>query len=93
MDFETLPLEDLPEGKQYDVVLANIQADVLLKNSDLLVGQVRDGGTLVLSGILTREMEKVEADFLERIDAMGLKASPKNESLNEWSSLRFNLGK
>ena len=93
VDFETLPLEDLPEGKQYDVVLANIQADVLLKNSDLLVGQVRDGGTLVLSGILTREMEKVEAGFLERIDAIGAKTSPKRESLNEWSSLRFNLGK
>ena len=50
-------------GRQADVVLANIQADVLMRFARELVGAVAPGGTLVLSGILAGENEKVREAF------------------------------
>lgn len=45
------------------LVLANIQADVLLRFTRELLGAVAPGGQLVLSGILERELEGVRATF------------------------------
>ncbi|MCU0794060.1 MAG: 50S ribosomal protein L11 methyltransferase, partial [Opitutaceae bacterium] len=53
----------LPAGTQAEVVLANIQADVLMRFVSELVGAVAPGGLLVLSGILAHENEKVRAAF------------------------------
>ena len=46
-----------------DVVLANIQADVLMRFAREFVGAVAPGGTLVLSGILAAENAQVRAAF------------------------------
>lgn len=53
----------LPAGTQAEVVLANIQADVLMRFVPELVGAVAPGGLLVLSGILAHENEKVREAF------------------------------
>ncbi|MFZ9481561.1 MAG: 50S ribosomal protein L11 methyltransferase, partial [Ilumatobacteraceae bacterium] len=50
VDVSTTPLEEV-EG-EYDVVLANILAPVLVALADHLVRVVRPGGRLVISGIL-----------------------------------------
>lgn len=50
VDVSTTPLEEV-EG-EYDVVLANILAPVLVALADHLVRAVRPGGRLVISGIL-----------------------------------------
>ena len=50
-------------GRRGDIVLANIQADVLMRFAGELVGAVAPGGTLVLSGILAHENEAVRAAF------------------------------
>lgn len=50
-------------GQQADVLLANIQADVLMRFAGELVAAVAPGGVLVLSGILAVENEKVRAAF------------------------------
>lgn len=50
-------------GRTGDVVLANIQADVLMRFASELIAAVAPGGTLVLSGILAGENEKVCAVF------------------------------
>jgi ribosomal protein L11 methyltransferase len=52
-------------GRQADVVLANIQADVLTRHARELTAAVAPGGTLVLSGILAAERESVRAAFAE----------------------------
>lgn len=45
------------------LVLANIQADVLVRFTRELLGAVAPGGQLVLSGILERELDGVRATF------------------------------
>jgi len=58
---DATPIEDI-EG-QYDLVLANIQARVLIPLADAIAARVAPGGTLVLSGILRPEREEVAAAY------------------------------
>jgi len=50
-------------GRSADLVLANIQADVLMKFTRELLGAVAPGGVLVLSGILAGELAQVREVF------------------------------
>ncbi len=50
-------------GGRFDLVLANIQADVLTRFARELLAAVAPGGALVLSGILAQELEQVRAGF------------------------------
>jgi ribosomal protein L11 methyltransferase len=50
-------------GRQADVVLANIQADVLMRFARELTAAVAPGGSLILSGILAGENEAVRKAF------------------------------
>jgi ribosomal protein L11 methyltransferase len=50
-------------GKHAEVVLANIQADVLMANAAALVAAVAPGGILALSGILAAENSVVRTKF------------------------------
>jgi len=70
-------------GRQAEVVLANIQADVLMRFVNELTSAVAPGGALVLSGILAIELEKVRQVFADA------EARWKIESrvLGEWSDL------
>jgi ribosomal protein L11 methyltransferase len=63
-----------------DVVLANIQSDILIRNAARLRGAVAPGGALVLSGILASEMDGVRAAF-----ASGGRAEVR--TMGEWASL------
>jgi ribosomal protein L11 methyltransferase len=67
-------------GPPADVVLANIQADVLMRHARELVGAVAPGGALILSGILAGEGETVRAIFAAA--APGWKIDTR--SLGEW---------
>ena len=51
------------EGARTDIVLANIQADVLIRFASQLTAAVAPGGTLVLSGILAKENVEVRTAF------------------------------
>jgi ribosomal protein L11 methyltransferase len=50
-------------GTQAGVVLANIQADVLVRHAGALAGAVAPGGLLAMSGILAAEVEAVRGAF------------------------------
>jgi ribosomal protein L11 methyltransferase len=50
-------------GRQADLLMANILADVLVKNAVLLVNSVRSGGLLCLSGILKDECDDIMPIF------------------------------
>lgn len=56
--------ESLPAGSA-DVVAANIVADVLVDIGCELVRVLRPGGTLILSGIISREEPRVAAAFTD----------------------------
>lgn len=80
-------------GRQGDLVLANIQTDVLIPHSDPLVYGVKDGGTLALSGILTKELNQVREHFEERFAELRRQVSLQIDSREdgEWGDLRFIL--
>ncbi|MGH8020576.1 MAG: 50S ribosomal protein L11 methyltransferase [Opitutaceae bacterium] len=72
-------------GGRFDLVLANIQADVLARFARELFAAVAPGGVLVLSGILARELEQVRECFAT---PAGLPAARlESRALGEWADL------
>ncbi len=70
-------------GRQADVLLANIQADVLMKFARELLGALSPAGVLILSGILASEQAQVRALF----ESMPGDWSTDSRVLGEWSDL------
>ncbi len=70
-------------GREAEIVLANIQADVLMRHARELVGAVARGGTLVLSGILAQENGRVRDAFEQVAPRWSLNA----RVMGEWSDV------
>lgn len=70
-------------GRHAELVLANIQADVLMRFTPELCRAVAPGGELVLSGILSQELETVWAKFSDV--AVGWRV--ESRLLGEWADL------
>ena len=81
--FTTADLITGLSGRRADLILANIQADVLMAFAPQLVGAVVPGGQLVLSGILATENEQVRAAFAAAAPGWRIDA----RVLGEWSDL------
>ncbi len=70
-------------GGAADLVLANIQADVLMRHARELTGAVAPGGALVLSGILANENAAVRAAFASVVPPW----TAESRTMGEWSDL------
>lgn len=70
-------------GRQAELLLANIQADVLMRFAGELCAAVAPGGQLVLSGILGQELESVRTKFA--LVAAGWRV--ESRALGEWADL------
>ncbi len=70
-------------GREAEIVLANIQADVLMRFARELVAAVAPGGTLVLSGILAGENADVRVVF----EALTPDWSINARTMGEWSDV------
>jgi len=70
-------------GRQADVLLANIQADVLMKFARELLEALSPDGVLILSGILATELAQVRAHF----ETMSPGWTTDSRTLGEWSDL------
>lgn len=70
-------------GRSAELLLANIQADVLMKFSSELLGAVAPGGTLVLSGILATELTQVREAFARLASGWAV----DSRVMGEWSDL------
>jgi ribosomal protein L11 methyltransferase len=81
--FETADLESGLVGRQADLLLANIQADVLLRYAAVLTGAVAPGGSLILSGILAGENAQVRAGFEQAAPGWSVNA----RVMGEWSDV------
>jgi ribosomal protein L11 methyltransferase len=71
------------EAGRVHVLLANIQADVLMRFASVLVAAVAPGGTLVLSGILANENTQVRATF----EAITPQWTVNARVMGEWSDI------
>jgi ribosomal protein L11 methyltransferase len=78
----------LPAGTQAEVVLANIQADVLMRFVPELVGAVAPGGLLVLSGILAHENDRVREAFAAATAGWRV----EHRVMGEWSDVALARG-
>lgn len=93
-DFAVADLEKgFAAGRQGDLVLANIQTDVLIPHCDPLINGVKDGGTLALSGILTKELEQVRSHYAAQFAAQRpkVKITVDSREDGEWGDLLFTL--
>ena len=70
-------------GRRAELVLANIQADVLMRFARDLVGAVAPNGVIILSGILARELAEVRTVFAA--SAPGWRSDTR--ILGEWADL------
>jgi ribosomal protein L11 methyltransferase len=71
-------------GSRFDVVCANLSADLLLVHGPRIVRQLQPGGALVLAGILVSEFPAVQALFTD----LGLRLE-KQQKGAEWHSGLF----
>lgn len=71
-----------PDDANYDVVLANIIARVLIDNADALVNPLGRDGELVLSGVITER----EAEVMVEFESRGFSPVARRES-GDWVAL------
>ncbi len=73
------------QGRQADLLMANILANILRDFARELVAAVAPGGWLVLSGILATEIDAVRRDFATVAPGWAI----ESRTLGEWSDLKL----
>lgn len=71
-------------NQTYDIILANINRNVLIGNSDKLYGLLEKDGVILLSGILEEDQDKVRSKY----EASGFKHVTTNQKGN-WLCLKL----
>ncbi|MCM1528532.1 MAG: 50S ribosomal protein L11 methyltransferase [Alistipes sp.] len=79
------PLADKIDGK-YDMIAANIVADVLIAMKDFFVRYLKKGGVLLISGIIEERMDEV----LEAVKGAGLTLCEVGVR-EGWAAARFTI--
>lgn len=69
---------------KYDIITANIVADVLIAMKDYFVRYIREGGTLIVSGIIEERMDEV----IFALESAGFKG-PEANVKEGWAAVRF----
>ena len=86
--FKKLDLFELkkPIGN-FDCVVANIQADILISNADKIIKNAHNNSTIILSGILTKESHHVLDVYIQKGHFAQSEYIVK--TMGEWSSILF----
>ncbi len=82
---ELVKTSRIDSGKQYDIILANINKNVIVENFTQLVSQLAPGGILLVSGLLKED----ETDILTEAGKFPLVFNERITE-NNWIALRFN---
>lgn len=69
---------------KYDIITANIVADVLIAMKDYFVRYIRDNGILIVSGIITERMDEV----IDAIESDGFEKTEVNTK-EGWAAVKF----
>ena len=69
-------------GNGYDIITANIVADVIISMSPFFRGFLKENGTLIVSGIITERLDEVKAALLE--NKITIKSITEKE---DWNAL------
>lgn len=84
MEVELGSVDVIPSGKEFDLILANINRNTLLDLMESLVRHLSEGGNLILSGLL----ESDEARIGREAERRGLKKIKKVRE-KEWIAVWF----
>ncbi|MGO4918103.1 50S ribosomal protein L11 methyltransferase [Maribacter spongiicola] len=86
MDFISVYEGDvaLLEGKKYDLIIANINRNILLADLPSYANSLNSGGTLLLSGFYTEDLEMIT----EKCTELALKFE-KNLERNNWVAAKY----
>ena len=71
---------------KYDVITANIVADVLIAMKDHFVRYLKKGGILIVSGIIEERMDEV----IDALVSAGFR-EPAAEVREGWAAVRFTV--
>jgi ribosomal protein L11 methyltransferase len=74
----------LLKSSAYDVIIANINRNILLKDMSVYTDGLRENGILLLSGFYTEDIEKINASA----ESNGLKQD-KKLTRNNWVGLKY----
>ena len=77
------------EGTNYDCIVANIQADILIKNAQKLIQLLNTNGRLFLSGILNYEARDVGKAFEKLLHERGLTFTEYTKTYKEWCAISY----
>jgi ribosomal protein L11 methyltransferase len=69
---EILAPQDLPAGRQFDFVVANILSGILIDLAPQLSGHCKSGASIALTGILTEQTEQVCAAYAPWFGALSV---------------------
>ena len=87
VDFKISDLSNMEIGNEkYDCIVANIQADILQLCSDQINLLAKDDSVIILSGILSQEIDEVIGTFLKNSSRL---KNYKLKTSGEWSSVLF----
>lgn len=70
--------------KKYDIITANIVADVLIAMKDYFVRYIKDGGVLIVSGIIEERMDEV----ITALESVGF-MNPEVNLREGWAAVKF----
>lgn len=88
VEFGIVGLAEGLEGRTADLILANIQADVLMVYAEEILWSVAPEGTAALSGILASEVANVGNHFRSVAEKLGQRVETDRRVLGEWADLR-----
>ncbi len=77
-------LREVAYSKKYDVITANIVADVIIMLKEVAFDLLKDDGVFITSGVI-KDREK---DVVDSLTALGFKVKEK-EQMDEWLSIVF----
>jgi ribosomal protein L11 methyltransferase len=87
--FQTKDLNQLTtKPDKFDFVMANIQADILINYAEVIMSLTKEHATIVLSGILTKEIEQVTEKFRSLAPESDTRFYQRE--MGEWSALKIN---
>jgi len=91
ISFKECDIKDVSHN-QYQCVISNIQADVLLLNASLMIDMMKTKECcLILSGILDYETAHVIKAYKKLFDEKSIDFDLQEKNLGEWSALSFQI--
>lgn len=85
-------ISGLPEGS-IDFLMANIQTNILMPFAEPIIKSLRASAHLILSGILTKEIEELKLHYTEKLNCLRPRATILMDSREkgEWSDLKIEI--